>query len=107
MAKSNTTTSFEKMGDSIVSHVLNLSGQRSSYTMSVPKKSGGKSVQTSGKANRSATMIHEANGPKCHVVATLYKANAVQANDVTRGIRLLKPAKGDRDFSPKSYNSAA
>lgn len=105
--KGTTTTTFEKVGDSIPSHVLNLSGAPSPYTMSTPVKRGGKSVQASGtKANRSATMIREANGPACKIVATLYKKNAVQANDLTRGIRTLPAVMGDRDFKPHDYNQA-
>lgn len=106
--KGTTTTTFEKVGDSIPSHVLNLSGAPSPYTMSTPVKRGGKSVQPSGtKANRGRTMIKEANGPACTIVATLYKKNAVEANDLTRGIRVLPSAVGDRDFAPHDYNKAS
>lgn len=107
-SKSNTTTTFEKVGDNIVSHALNLSGAPSPYTTRTPIKRGGKSVQVSGtKSNRSATMIHEANGPACKIVATLYKKNAAAASDVTRSIRILPSAVGDRDFKPHDYNKAS
>lgn len=104
MAKSNTTTTFEKMGDNFGAHVMNLSGAPSPYTTSVGKKGGGKSVQTSGKnAIKGRTMIKGANGPACHIKATLYAPNAASAGEQTRNIRILPSAVGSRDFSPSSY----
>lgn len=102
MAKTE-TTSFEKMGDGWMGHVVNASGQRSSYTTPVGRKSGGRSVQPSGTAaKRGSSMIHEANGPACTIKATLYKANAAEAGLQTRNVKLMKSATGSRDFRSSS-----
>jgi len=106
MAKSDsTTTTFPKVGDNIAKHVMNMSRRPSPYTTLEPKKTEGRGASPTGrKANRGATMIHEANGPKCHIDQVLYKANAPEAGMQMRNVRLMKPAMGDQDFrSRKTY----
>jgi hypothetical protein len=92
----NSTTSFAKMGDEgIPSSVVNMSGQRSPYTQTVPKKTQGRGASPTGKkVNRGQSMIHEANGPACKIVTTLYKANAASANDTQRNVKYMPPAMG-------------
>src|SRR5260370_40680976 len=107
MAKNATTTSFEKVGDNIAAHVLNMSGNSSPYTMTKPKNTQGRGKSPTGKsAIRGHSMIHEANGPKCHIVATLYKANAAEAGKQTRNVRLLPAVMGERAFKPGAYGKA-
>lgn len=102
MATTATTTTFEKMGDNIGKSVLNMS-RGSRYTMSIDKKTEGRGSSPTGTTGkRSSTVIHEANGPKCHIDQTLYKANAADAGAQTRNVKIMKPAIGDRDFRSRS-----
>jgi len=94
----STTTTFEKMGDSIPHSVVNLS-RSSPYTKTVSKNTKGRGKSPTGaKANRGATVIHEAHGPQFHISATLYHQNAPEASAVQRNTRLLPTAVGNRDF---------
>lgn len=104
-SKGTTTTTFEKVGDNIAAHVLNVSGGRSNpYTMTVKKNTQGRGASPTGKSSiRGSSMIHEANGPKCHIVATLYKANAAEAGLQTRNVRILRAVMGDQAFQPGAY----
>lgn len=94
------TTSFPKMGDDYVTdHLVNISGDRSPYTMPVAKK------QTTtdqgplgGKANRSASLIHEANGPACTPIARISYPNAPEASNTQRGMRTMPSKAGVGDF---------
>lgn len=101
----NTTTTFEKMGESIPHSVVNLSRPDSPYTTATAKKTKGRGSSPTGKkSNRGATMIHEANGPQFHISATLYHQNAAEASSVQKNTKLMKAAVGDRDFwSKRSY----
>jgi hypothetical protein len=99
MAKSNTTTEFPKMGDSIPKSVCNLSGQSSRYTTLVKKGgSSGGSAPSKTANHRSSVMIHEANGPKFTPVATLYKANAADAGKQLRNVKMMKSTISRGDF---------
>jgi hypothetical protein len=91
---------FDQMGESAIHGLLNLSGRPSAYTTSVSKKTKGRGASPTGRTggHRSATMINEANGPSCHVTATLYKANAADAGLQTRNVKTMKSAVGVRDF---------
>lgn len=102
----NTKSDFPTMGDSLVKSVLNLSGKRSPYTKTMPKGTMGRGSSPTGKyAYRSHTMIHEANGPHCHVQATLYKANSSEANDTLRNTKMMPKAmeRPDRVGSAKDF----
>lgn len=92
MAKQDTPGQgdFPMMGESLLQHICNLSGERSPYTKVVGKKTMGRGASPTGKyAKRGSTMIHEANGPKCTIVATLYKANAAEASATERNVRIV------------------
>jgi hypothetical protein len=94
------TTSFPKMGDEeITKNVINASGDRSPYTVSVGRKTMGRGASPTGtKVNRGKTMIHEANGPTFRPVTTLYKQNAAEASATQRNTRVVPSALGSRDF---------
>lgn len=94
------TTSFPKMGDEGIPHsFVNMSGARSPYTKTMPRKTMGRGKSPTGvKANRGASMINEAHGPKFRPVATLYKQNAAAASDNQRKTYTVQSALGDRDF---------
>lgn len=99
----NVTSSFPTMGESLFSSVVNLSGKRTSYTKSEARgRSGGADVPGAGtKANRGASLIHEANGPVNKPVAMLYAANAAEAHSTQRNVRLVPSSVGNRDFWAK------
>lgn len=91
-----TTDTFEKMGD--YDQVMNMSGQRSPYTMpqarkgpTSPDMGGG-----NGSARKGATLIHEAHGPAFTPVATRGQAPEYPATG--RAIRTVPSAVGNRDF---------
>ena len=91
-----TTTTFEKVGS--YDSVVNMSGQRSPYTMpegrkgpTSPDMGGG-----NGSARRSATMIHEANGPACTVTAT--RGFAPEYPETGRAFRTVPSRAGVGDF---------
>lgn len=94
-----TTTHFEKMGESLVQNVVNLSSERSPYTTTVPRKTQGRGASPTGvKKNKGAYQIREAHGPQFHISATLYAANAAEASTTQRNTRVMRAAVGDRDF---------
>jgi hypothetical protein len=93
-----TTTQFPKMGDNGMADVVNMSGQRSPYTMpearkgpTTPDMGGG-----GGSARRSPTMIHEANGPACTIVAT--RGQAPEYPGTGRALRTMPSRAGVGDF---------
>ena len=91
MAKnSSTTTSFPTMGEEIPHSIMNLSGNRSPYTTTVSKKTMGRGSSPTGKYTyRGQSLINEAHGPRCHIVATLYAPNAAEASATQRNTRIL------------------
>lgn len=90
------TSQFEKVGDptSIFNDRVG-SGERSSYTIDAPRRKGGPGAQddpASGqKGNRSASLIHEANGPACTIVAKIDYPNAEGMNQTGRNVRIMTP----------------
>ena len=86
------STQFPVMGDKWMKHCMNLVPKASRYTTNVKRKN---TASASGPANtashRGRTMIKEANGPKQHVVATLYGRNAAAASEQQRNVRTLPP----------------
>jgi hypothetical protein len=97
---SGETTSFPKMGDEfLTAHLVNVSGNRSPYTMPVAKKSTTSDQgPLGGKANRSAKLIKEANGPACTPVQTINYSNAPEMKNVGRGMRTVPSKAGNGDF---------
>lgn len=104
-----TTTHFEKMGESLLHNIVNLSAERSPYTMTTPKKTQGRGASPTGvKRNKGAYMIQEAHGPQFHISATLYRENAAESSMVLRNARIVRSAIGDRDFwSARQYGQKA
>lgn len=99
------TSTFAKMGDEeLTSHLVNVSGNRSPYTMPVGRK-GPKTDQDQGvgtAAHRSQNLIHEANGPQAKVVATIDYSNAPEKSSTGRGMRTVPSKAGISDFSSPS-----
>lgn len=91
------TSSFEKMGDSGYEGLMNMSGQRSPYTM--PEGRSGPTTPDMGgqnKDNRGSSMIHEAHGPTFRPVAS--QSFAPEYPETGRGMRQVPSAVGNRDF---------
>ena len=93
----STTTDFPKVGD-VVAHCVNMSGQRSPYTIpqarkgpTSPDMGGG-----NGSARRSPSLIHDAQGPTLRPVAT--RGFAPEYPETTRAIRTVPSAIGVRGF---------
>lgn len=101
----NTTTTFPKMGEWPEGDLLNLSGQRSPYTKTVGRKTGGRGKSPTGvKKNKGAFQIQEANGPRCTIRVPLYEKNAAEANMTQKNLRNLPAVMGDKAFgSYKQY----
>lgn len=91
------TDSFPKMGDDGMASLVNMSGQRSPYTMPVSRK-GPTSPDTGGSpaARKGSTMIHEANGPAFRPMMT--RGWAPEYPDTGRAMRTMPSAMGNRDF---------
>lgn len=89
----NSASAFPTMGDSLIDNLINVSGNRSPYTSTVAKKTQGRGASPTGKAAvRGKSMIHEAHGPRFHISATLYKANAAEASSTQRNTVMLPPS---------------
>ena len=102
MSKTASKGSFSVMGTSVPQSVMNVSKGNSKYTTSVPKKTMGRGSSPTGTTGkRGAVKINEANGPKCHIVSTLYKRNAAAASETQRNVRVMPSAIGNRDFWSK------
>jgi hypothetical protein len=102
------TSNFQTMGESGIPHsVVNMSGQKSPYTLAQPRDAGGATHSdvpgVGTKANRSATLIREANGPRPNSIplATRWPPNAACAHDVQRNVVPVPSALGNRDFWAK------
>lgn len=87
------TSQFEKMGDDILGSVVNISGQRTPYTMPVMKPGYGKNPTppSSGegtRANRSqnSVLIRNAHGPKPRIVSTICYPNSDEQGKVYRNV---------------------
>ena len=94
------TTHFVKMGeDYVTDHLINASGNRSPYTLPVAKKATTTDQGPLGaKANRSASLIREANGPACTPVARISYPNSPEASQTQRGMRTIPSKAGLGDF---------
>lgn len=94
------TSNFPKMGDEGIPHsVVNLSGRPSPYTHPQPRHLASGDIEGVGtKANKSADLIHNAQGPApCHF-PVLYEQNAAVATEGQKNVRLLPRAMGDGGF---------
>ena len=94
------TSTFPKMGDEyLTDHLVNVSGNRSPYTMPVAKKSTTTDQgPVGGTAHRKSVEIKEANGPACTPVATINYSNAPEAGQTQRGLRTIPSRAGVGDF---------
>lgn len=94
------STSFEKMGESIVDGVVGDIGARQSpNTISRPKKGpkGGGEPATAG--HRKGNL--ERQGASLRPTTKLYEQNAPQASDTLKNTRPVKSSVGNRDFYTK------
>lgn len=114
MANDAVTSNFPTMGEAGIPHsVVNLSGDRSPYTMVQPRDAGGATHSdvpgTGTKRQRSATLIREANGPRPNSIplATRWPANAACATEIQRNVVPVPSAIGDRDFWAKRAEGRA
>lgn len=112
----DSSTSFPKMGEKWMKTCVNASGRKSANTIDVRRKNtAGGTAPGKTASVRGRTMIKEANGPKFHISATLYKANAASASDGQRNVKLLSPAVRRSDgtgsagdfWSKKAYGQRA
>lgn len=105
MAREDVTSQFPTIGEGGYHQVVNLSGEKVPYTIMAPRgRSGGADTPGTGtKANRSAGLIQEANGPRPNTIplATRWPANAACATDTYRNVVPVPSAIGDRDFWSK------
>jgi len=91
------TSSFEKMGDSGYEGLMNMSGERSPYTM--PQARKGPTTPDMGGSpagGRGSSMIHEAHGPTFRPVAS--QSYAAEYPETGRGMRQVPSSVGNRDF---------
>jgi len=91
------TSSFEKMGDSGYEGLMNMSGQRSPYT--IPQGRKGPTTPDMGGSpagGRGSTMISEGHGPIFRPVAS--QSYGSEYPETGRGMRTVASAVGNRDF---------
>lgn len=92
------TDTFPKMGDDGLASVVNVSGQRSAYTMPEGRKGpASDNPPDSPAAHKGATLIHEAHGPTFRPVATRLPQQP-DYPETGRAIRTVPSAIGNRDF---------
>lgn len=107
MAGEQVSSQFPTIGSEGYHTVVNLSGDKSPYTIMQPRDAGGPTDSntpgTGTKRNRSAGMIREANGPRPNSIpmATRWPANAAAAHDCQRNVVPVPSALGNRDFWAK------
>jgi hypothetical protein len=96
----NEQTTFPKMGDeTLTDHLVNVSGNRTPYTMPVAKKSTTTDQgPVGGKANRRPWLIHGGDGPACTPVATINYSNSPESSQTQRGMRTVPSKAGKGDF---------
>ena len=92
------TSNFEKIGDQGFEQVMNMSGQRSPYTMpqarrgpTSPDLGGG-----NGSSRKGATLIREAHGPTFTPVASRTFASAYPETE--RSVYTVASRVGQKDF---------
>lgn len=97
MSVPTASSDFPKMGETAYDGLMNMSGQRSPYTIPQARK-GPTSPDTGGenKSNRSAAMLHEGMGPTFRPVAS--KVQGSEYPETGRGMRTVPSSVGNRDF---------
>jgi hypothetical protein len=89
------TTTFETMGGDWITQLVNVSGDPSKYTRPVPRKntqSGGVPGEGAGRAAKGqGTVIRNANGPACTIVAKISYPNAEGSDMTGRNLRRVRP----------------
>lgn len=99
------STNFPTMGESALEDFVNISGDRSKYTMQVPRKGPSADVLAQGgTAHRGQiTMNGEHNGPCFRPVTKLpFKAEP----ETGRGMRTVPSSLGNRDFWQQRASSS-
>jgi hypothetical protein len=96
------TSQFEKMGESPLTapgSVVNVSGNRSPYTMEVPRKgpSGDSESEPASVRGNGGMMSGEHNGPRFSPLTTVFYPNSPEMSQTGRGMRTV-PSKGDNSF---------
>lgn len=96
----NATSNFPKMGESpLVGSVVNVSGNRSPYTMPVARKgpSGDSETEPASVRPSGAMASGEHNGPRFSPMTTVFYPNSPEMQNTGRGMRTV-PSKGDNSF---------
>jgi hypothetical protein len=91
---------FDTVGDNVFSFVgSGAAHPNSKYTKSVAKGTMGRGSSPTGTmASRSNVKLSEGDGPKCTIVASLYKPNAAEASATQRNTYLVPSKAGVGDF---------
>jgi len=76
---------------------VNVSGAPSKNTKPVAKKGGAGGMIAAATASHRPGIL-ERNGASLRISTTLYKANAAEAGDTQRHVRIVPSALGNRDF---------
>jgi hypothetical protein len=95
MAKSNTTTNFEKVGTTVAKSVSSRPVLKGTQVKKVGEEKGG--MIAAATANHRAN-IDEVLGAHLHPQATLYKQNAAEASQVQRRTYVVPSKAGYGDF---------
>lgn len=87
------STSFPTMGEDWITEMINVSGQPSAYTKPVARKNtqSGDVPGTGTMAVKGHSVIRNANGPACTIVATIAYPNAEGSNMTGRNLRRVRP----------------
>jgi|SRR6185437_5168685 len=96
------TGDFPTVGDSVLSYVARNGSGKPNKGKLVAKGTEGRGKSPTGTmAIRGSSKIQEAQGPRCCVKAKLYSANAAQASETQRNVRIVPSAAGVGDFWKK------
>lgn len=102
------TSNFPKMGESLLSSVVNLSGKSSPYTETVAKKNhqAGEIPGSGDKKNRGSNVIRNAEGPAHKIVAKICYPNAqAEAGQTYRSVKRVRPSGGFYDERARQGNT--
>jgi hypothetical protein len=87
------------VGDSVLAYVSRSGSAKAQRGKMMDTRPMGRGSSPTGTtSHRSSHKIQEANGPKCCIQTTLYKANAAEASMQQRNVRLMPSATGTGDF---------
>lgn len=93
----NATSNFPTMGESLLSNVVNLSGQKVPYTTQETKQGFGKSGSNdpANKGNRGRSLIRNANGPRCYIAEKIvYPNEGAEAGKTYRSVKRVRGGSG-------------